>query len=133
MGADAFFRCTELDCTSYRAWVAGILEADASGGALPGPPRSYPGYPCRPLERVRWRLWPALDRVLTRRRCAGPPGTKLPSRRKLSRLLQGSHGLTGPDGRGPVPSAGGLQGLELYVAVLESGWLPCGLYHYDRA
>jgi SagB-type dehydrogenase family enzyme len=56
----------------------------------------------------------------------------LPSRRQLARVLQGSHGVTGADGRGPVPSAGGLQALELYLAVLEPGWLPSGLYHYDR-
>ena len=34
---------------------------------------------------------------------------------------------------GPVPSAGGLQALELYLVVFETGWLPTGLYHYDRA
>jgi SagB-type dehydrogenase family enzyme len=129
----AFFRWTELDRTTYPAWRGRIVEAEASGAALPGPPRSYPGYPRWPLGRVRPRLWPALDRVLVRRRCAYPLGRGLPSRRTLSRLLQAGHGITGADGRGPVPSAGGLQCLELYLAVLEPGWLPLGLYHYDRA
>jgi SagB-type dehydrogenase family enzyme len=32
-----------------------------------------------------------------------------------------------------MPSAGSLQALELYLAVLSSGWLPTGWYHYDRA
>jgi SagB-type dehydrogenase family enzyme len=31
-----------------------------------------------------------------------------------------------------VPSAGGLQALELYLTVFETAWLPAGLYHYDR-
>ncbi|MBA3391236.1 MAG: nitroreductase family protein, partial [Deltaproteobacteria bacterium] len=43
------------------------------------------------------------------------------------------HGITGNDGRGPVPSAGGLQALELYVTSWTPGWLPAGYYHYDRA
>jgi SagB-type dehydrogenase family enzyme len=34
---------------------------------------------------------------------------------------------------GPVHSAGGLQALELYLVVLGEGWLPAGLYHFDRA
>jgi len=32
-----------------------------------------------------------------------------------------------------VPSAGGLQGLELCLVNLAAGWLPPGRYHYDRA
>jgi SagB-type dehydrogenase family enzyme len=122
-----------LDRSTFPAWRDAILEAEASGAAMPSPPRSYPGYPRWPLPRVRSRLWPALDRLLAQRRSVYPLGTSLPSRRKLSRLLQSSHGITGADGRGPVPSAGGLQALELYLAVLSPGWLPSGLYHYDRA
>jgi SagB-type dehydrogenase family enzyme len=56
----------------------------------------------------------------------------VPDRRRLSRLLQGSHGITDSLSGGPVPSAGGLQALELYLIVLEQGWLPAGTYHYDR-
>ena len=44
-----------------------------------------------------------------------------------------ANGVTGELGRGPTPSAGGLQALELYLAVLSPGWLPAGLYHHDRA
>lgn len=132
MSTDAFFRWTELDRSTYPAWRDGILEAEASGAAIPTPPRSYPGYPRWTLERVRPRLWPSLDRVMAGRRCEYPLGTILPSRRKLSRLLQTSHGITGETNRGPVPSAGGLQALELYVVVLTLGWLPLGWYHYDR-
>jgi SagB-type dehydrogenase family enzyme len=51
----------------------------------------------------------------------------------LGRLLLAAHGPTGEHGKGPVPSAGGLQALELYVAVLGTGWLAAGRYHYDRA
>jgi SagB-type dehydrogenase family enzyme len=128
----SFFRATEMDHTTYPEWRDHIVQAEASGAALPGEPRSYPGYPRWPLLRLRRRLWPSLDRTLTCRRCTYPLGTTLPSPRKLARLLQSSHGITGPQGRGPAPSAGGLQSLELYLAVLEPGWLQAGVYHYDR-
>jgi SagB-type dehydrogenase family enzyme len=122
----------ELDRTTYPAWRDRILEAEASGAALPGEPRSYPGYPRWPLDRVRPRLWVSLDRVLARRRCLRDLDTALPPRRTLSRLLRTSHGVTGPNATGPVPSAGGLQALELYLVTFEPSWLPAGLYHYDR-
>lgn len=133
MSADASFRATELDRCTYPAWREAIGEAEASGAALPSPPRSYPGYPRWTLERVRPRWWPSLDGAMLRRRCLYPLGTSLPSRRILSRLLQISHGITGEHSRGPVPSAGGLQALELYMGVLTEDWLPSGWYHYDRA
>ena len=60
-------------------------------------------------------------------------GTELPPRKVLSRLLRFGHGLSASRFRGPVPSAGGLQALELYLVVLEPAWLPTGVYHYDRA
>jgi SagB-type dehydrogenase family enzyme len=123
----------ELDAASYPEWRDGILEAEARGEAAPGAPRSYPGYPRWPLDRFRPRLWCSLDRILARRRCLRNLSTVLPPRRILSRLLQAGHGVTGPLFAGPAPSAGGLQALELYLAVFESGWLPAGLYHYDRA
>jgi SagB-type dehydrogenase family enzyme len=133
MHPDAFFRATELGPTTYAEWRDGILEAEASGAALSQPVRSYPGYPRWPLGRVRPRLWPPLDRTLARRRCVNRLARALPARQVLSRLLSAAHGVTGADQRGPVPSAGGLQALELYLAVLEAGWLPHGLYHFDRA
>jgi SagB-type dehydrogenase family enzyme len=132
MKTDLFFRWTELDRSSFPDWRDAILDAEASGAALPAPPRSYPGYPRWPLPRLRPRLWPALERVLARRRCTYPLGTALPSPRALGRLLLASHGITGTHDRGPVPSAGGLQALELYLAILSPGWLPAGAYHYDR-
>lgn len=128
----SFFRRTELDRTSYPAWRDAIVAAEMSGTALPGLPRSYPGYPRISLPRLRPRFWPPLDRVLAQRRCVYPLSSRLPSRPALSRLLLFAHGITGADGRGPVPSAGGLQALELYLASWASGWLPAGLYHFDR-
>jgi SagB-type dehydrogenase family enzyme len=123
------FRSTELDRTSYPAWRDGILSASAD---LP-PPRRYPGYPAYPLPRRPPRLWPPLDRVLRLRRSVNDLSTELPPRRTLGRLLREAHGITARDGRGPAPSAGCLQALELYLAVLTPGWLPAALYHYDRA
>jgi SagB-type dehydrogenase family enzyme len=132
MTARAFFRDTELDSTSYPAWRDGIVHAEATGAALPGEPRSYPGYPKVPLDRLRRRVWPALDRALARRRRLDRVGTTQPARRTLSCILQSAHGITGAGGRGPVPSAGSLQALELYLAPLAAGWLAPCVYHYDR-
>src|ERR1700752_547501 len=102
----------ELDAASYPEWREAIVAAEASGAAMPGAPRTYPGYPRWPLDRVRPRLWGSLERVLARRRCLRNLSTALPPRRILSRLLQAGHGVTGPLSVGPVPSAGGLQALE---------------------
>ncbi len=123
------FRSSELDRTTYPAWRDGIVAA--SPDLLP--PRRYPGYPVHLLPRLRPRLWPPLDRALRLRRCVNDLAETLPPRRVLGRLLREAHGITGHDGRGPVPSAGCLQALELYLAVRTPGWVPGGLYHYDRA
>jgi SagB-type dehydrogenase family enzyme len=126
------FRAAELDRTSHPAWRDRILDAEATGAALAGTPRRYPGYPTCSLPRPRPRVWPPLDRVLARRRSSLSLGTDLPARRVLGRLLWLAHGITGQQNRGPTPSAGGLQALELYLGVLSPGWLSEGLYHYDR-
>ncbi|HET7504143.1 MAG TPA: SagB/ThcOx family dehydrogenase, partial [Kofleriaceae bacterium] len=96
-------------------------------------PRSYPGYPRWPLPRGRQRWRSSLDRALLRRRSVRALGRALPAAGELGRICRLAHGVCGDAGRGPVPSAGGLQALELYAAVLEPGWLPAGVYHYDRA
>jgi SagB-type dehydrogenase family enzyme len=127
------FRYNELDRTRYPGWRDAILAAEASGAGTPRPPRRYPGYPIHPLPRLRPRLWPPLDRVLAGRRCTSTLCSELPSPRVLGRLLGTAHSITAADGRGPTPSAGALQALELYPAVLSPGWLRGGVYHYDRA
>jgi SagB-type dehydrogenase family enzyme len=132
MDADAFYRHTELDATTFPAWRDAILEAEASGAAAAGVPRTYPGYPHWPLPRIRRRLWPSLDRSLSRRRCHPLQSQGFPSPGTLGCLIGLAHGVTGPAGRGPVPSAGSLQAVELYLAPLAPGWLPLGAYHYDR-
>ena len=125
---DAFFRWTELDATTYPEWRDRIAAYEPEET----PPRTYPGYPRWSLPRLRPRFWPPLERALLARRSRHRLGTVLPGRRWLARLLQFSHGIT-DEGRGPVPSAGSLQALELYVINLAADWLPCGAYHYDRA
>jgi len=126
----AFYRWSELDRASYpelRERVAGYEHDDAAPQL-----RSYPGYPRFALARPRARLLPGLDRVLLLRRSSPALGEALPGRGALGRILRFGHGLTGAGGRGPIPSAGGLQAIELYLVNFAGGWLPAGLYHYDR-
>jgi SagB-type dehydrogenase family enzyme len=123
-------RATELDRTRFVEFRDRILASDAEG--VLAEPRSYPGYPRFPLDRPRRRLWPPLDRVLLARRSLRTLAADLPPRRTLGRLLWLAYGLHAPGGRGPVPSAGGLQALELYLVTFAASWLPPGLYHYDR-
>lgn len=122
----------ELDESSYPEFREGILRAEMTNLALPGKPRSYPGYPCWALERVRPRWGPALEKVLEHRRSHRLLDTTLPCRKTMSRLLKWSHGISSSYAAGPVPSAGGLQALELYLITFEESWLPSGSYHYDR-
>ena len=122
---------TELDATSFPAWRDAITAFDAEPPAHA--PRTYPGYPRWPLPRVSRRWRSSLDRALLGRRSARALGPTLSTARELGRICALAHGITGDAGRGPVPSAGGLQALELYAAVKEPGWLPAGVYHYDRA
>ncbi len=121
----------ELDRTSFVEFRDRILAHDAEG--IPVAVRSYPGYLRVTLPRPRRRWWPSLDRVLLRRRSHRALSAELPPPRVLGRLLSLTHGCHSSEYRGPVPSAGGLQALELYLVGLTSGWLPAGLYHYDRA
>jgi SagB-type dehydrogenase family enzyme len=120
----------ELDRTSFVEFHARIMAHDEEAPTYH--PRTYPGYPRWPLARPRRRLWPALDLVLSRRRCQRTLSTVLPAARVLGRLLWLAHGSHLSDHRGPVPSAGSLQALELYLVTLADGWLPSGQYHYDR-
>ena len=131
MTSDAFYRLTELDRTTWPEVRDQILTYSQDGPV--GQPRAYPGYPRWPLARCRPRVWPALERMLWSRRSESKLSTELPSLGQLSRLLQFSHGVGASAGRGPTPSAGGLQALELYLVNFVADWLPAGLYHYDRA
>lgn len=121
---------TELDRTTYPAFCEAIAQAEQEG--LNNAPRTYPGYPCWPMPRGRPRLWTSLDRILQQRRCRRRLRDAIPARKLLSRLLQLSHGITSIQHGGPAPSAGGLNGVELYLVLWGGGWLPAGLYHYDR-
>src|SRR5262245_9581877 len=105
-------RGTELDRTAWPDVRDQIL--DFTHDEPLGEPRSYPGYPCWPLVRCRPSAWASLEKTLWSRRSAAALTTTLPDCATLSRLLQFSHGASGPGGRGPAPSAGSLQALELY-------------------
>ena len=119
----------ELDATTFPAW----RDAIAAAGDAIAPPRSYPGYPAHPLPAVRRRRrGPGLERALAERRSPRALGTEFPAATVLARVLWHAHGARDDHGRGPVPSAGGVQGIELYLAVIAGGWLPAACYHYDR-
>lgn len=92
-----------------------------------------PGVSALFLPRVRARHWPPVDRALVKRRASQELSTEFPAASRLSRLRRLGHGDLASHRRAPVPSAGGLQALELYLVALEPSWLPAGVYHYDRA
>ena len=119
---------TDLDPSSFPRWrerVAGYEDHPSL--------RSYPGYPTVPLPKPKKGLPHSLERILSQRQCHRSLSTELPNEAVVGRVLQHSHGIVRGQRRGPVPSAGDLQGLELYLAPLNRGWLEVGSYHYDRA
>jgi SagB-type dehydrogenase family enzyme len=128
---ESFFRLSELDRTNWAETRDAILQYEQEPAATE--PRTYPGYPRWPLDRVKSRLWPSLDRSLIARRSWRRLDTGALDKKMLSRLLFFSHGIHADHHRGPIPSAGGLQAVELYLVLFEESWLPPGLYHYDRA
>lgn len=127
----AFLRDSELDRTSYPEMRDRIVAFEQE--APLHETRSYPGYPRVELERCRPRALAGLEKALVERRCHRRLGREMPSKRTVSRLLQFSHGVCAAEGRGPAPSSGGLQAVELYVVAFESSWMPAGVHHYDRA
>jgi SagB-type dehydrogenase family enzyme len=122
---------TELDAKRFLEWRDQILAFEADTASME--PRTYPGYPRWPLPRLGPRIWPSLERSMIRRRSPTAFSVAAPSKRVLSRLLRMAHGITSDCARGPVPSAGGMQALELYLVAFEPSWLPPGAYHFDRA
>ena len=124
----SWLKMTELDLISSLE-LAARIEEFGEGSAKP---RGYPGYPTFALPRSKKRWFTGLDRTLVSRRCTSEPGRAFPDCRRLSRLLWLSHGVSGNDYRGPTPSAGGLQAIELYLVNWQSTWLPAGVYHYGR-
>lgn len=119
---------TELDAISSLELAAQIDEF----GKLSTKPRCYPGYPTVSLPVTSQRWLTRLDKTLASRRSASELGAVFPDRHQLSRLLWYSHGLSGAEFRGPTPSAGGLQAIELYLVNWQPCWLPAGVYHYNR-
>lgn len=126
----SWLRLTELDRINLPDMAERIAQAEADGSVVE--PRRYPGYSTWPLPRSRQRWWPSFDSTLANRRCVHKFGNQSPDAKTLGRLLQAAHGITGEFFRGPTPSAGGLQALELFVVNWQRGWLPEGVYHYDR-
>ena len=123
-------------------------------------PRHYEGYRHWTLPRFRPRWWPSLDRVLGARRWRQDLSERPLRMGELGQLLQLAHGVCASGGRGPTPSAGGLNALELYLVHWgaprqdQSGEgdghramaakakmpnlsgtdpVPTGVFHYDRA
>ena len=119
----------ELDETTFPAWRDAVAAHESGDPS----PRSYPGYPRVALPAFKPRRFSmTLERALVARRSKAALGTALPDEATLGRILHLAHGITADHVRGPTPSAGGLQALELYVTTWTTGWLAPGWYHYDR-
>ncbi|MCA9559152.1 MAG: SagB/ThcOx family dehydrogenase [Myxococcales bacterium] len=121
---------TRLDAATLPAFRDGALAAEAAG--VTHTLRRYPGHPTVSLPRPRPRRLTALDATLLGRRSVRHLGARIPSAKTLGALLGLGFGVHETVGRGPTPSAGGLQSLSLYLAVLGDGWLAPGAWHYDR-
>lgn len=119
---------TELRPSAFPAFRDAILAAEQAPHAT----RAYPGYPSVPLPKPRRRL-ATFDGVVRARRSHWRLADAQLEPSALARVLALGHGLTGPEGRGPSPSAGNLQPIEVYLWPLAPGWLAPGAYHYDRA
>src|SRR4030095_16943509 len=124
-------RDSELDRSTYAEMRDQVVAFEQD--PAPHETRSYPGTPKTALVRCRPRPLAGLEKALASRRCRRRLGREARSKRDLCRLLQFAHGVTAGEGRGPVPSSGGLQSLELYVGGFEGSWLPAGIHHYARA
>lgn len=122
----------ELDQTNYPEFLEKMLSFDLD----PEPPRAYPGYPRLELPKTRRAFLGqrvSLERALANRRRPERLPSELLDAKTLAYLLTTAHGVTAACGRGPTPSAGGLQALELYLISMQEGWLAPGGYHYGRA
>lgn len=124
-------RPSELSEATFPRFREDLVAVEARGDtehAL----RSYPGHRRIALVRPRARVLTRFDPIMESRRSARALADETLPRDALSRLLFLGHGVTGPDGRGPSPSAGNLQSVELYLVSRAPGWLSPGAYHYDR-
>lgn len=128
--AKASLLATELDETNYPAFRDHIRAEESA--PIEHEPRHHYGYPRISLEKPAPRRLTPLDGVLTRRRSRRALESGPPNSRDLARLLWFAHGAHVSDGRGPTPSSGKLNALELYLASFEASWLPQAIHHYDR-
>ncbi|MFM7165724.1 MAG: SagB/ThcOx family dehydrogenase [Planctomycetaceae bacterium] len=122
---------SELDAVGFPELRDLVLASEAESFAVEC--RTYPGYPRFALPTVKGRFGPSLDKSLVTRRSRQHLKVDFPAASTLARLLRFAHGDIAAHHRGPVPSAGGLQALELYLATWNDSWLPAGVFHYDRS
>lgn len=127
--ARAALRTSELSESTFPRFRDDLLAHEAVQHSH----RSHPGVERIELPRPRARLTVGFDRIALQRRTHRVLGARTPSLAKLGRLLYLGHGASGPDGRGPAPSAGHLQPIELYAFFFGEGTVAHGAYHYDRA
>jgi SagB-type dehydrogenase family enzyme len=133
----AFRRHTPIAWTFHRntgRWAHNATTAQ--GEALPAPAKEHPAAPWFPLPEPVVPVMPLLEAIAGRFSCRRFHASPMPLD-ALASLLHSGYGVLGRTSIGPleflerpVPSAGGLYPLEVYVLVRNVVALEPGVYHY---